>query len=127
MTYEKDPRVDAYIDPLPGLAAADLPRSATSSTRPTPRSRRRSNGTVQPYFVLKGNVAASAPRRTTSRCSCIRRRARADPDGIITGGYGNETGRMIAIHEDEPINRPAMLALFRAIIAENNAPVAGGS
>jgi hypothetical protein len=28
---------------------------------------------------------------------------------------------MIAIHENEPINRPAMLALFRAIIADNRA------
>jgi hypothetical protein len=28
---------------------------------------------------------------------------------------------MIAIHEDEAINRPAMLALFRAIIADNRA------
>jgi hypothetical protein len=28
---------------------------------------------------------------------------------------------MIAIHKDEPINRPAMTALFRAIIANNRA------
>ena len=44
-----------------------------------------------------------------------------DPDGIITGGHGNETGRMIAIRRGEPINRPAMLALFRAIVADNRA------
>ena len=44
-----------------------------------------------------------------------------DPEGIITGGHGNETGRFIAIRENEPINRPAMLALFRAIIANNRA------
>ena len=44
-----------------------------------------------------------------------------DPEGIITGGQGNQTGRFIAIRENEPINRPAMLALFRAIIANNRA------
>ena len=44
-----------------------------------------------------------------------------DPEGIITGGHGNETGRMIAIHEGEPINGPAMTAIFKAIIADNRA------
>jgi len=44
-----------------------------------------------------------------------------DPHGIITGGHGNQTGRMIQIREGEPINEGAMLALFRAIIADNRA------
>ena len=44
-----------------------------------------------------------------------------DPEGIITGGHGNETGRMIAIRQGEPINAPAMVQLFRAIVANNRA------
>ena len=55
------------------------------------------------------------------------RAARLQPEDIdtgaviITGGHGNETGRMIAIHEGEPINGPAMTAIFKAIIADNRA------
>jgi hypothetical protein len=36
-------------------------------------------------------------------------------------GHGNETGRMIAIYRDQPINQPAMIEPFRAIIANNRA------
>jgi hypothetical protein len=42
-----------------------------------------------------------------------------DPDGIITGGHENATGRTIAIYEGEPINEEALLAMFKAIIAHN--------
>jgi hypothetical protein len=44
-----------------------------------------------------------------------------DPEGIITGGHGNETGRMIAIHQGEAINERALTAIFRAIVADNRA------
>ena len=44
-----------------------------------------------------------------------------DPHGIITAGHGNVTGRQISIHEGEPINEPALLEMFRAIIADNRA------
>ena len=44
-----------------------------------------------------------------------------DPDGIVTGGHGNETGRMIAVHEGETINAKAVTAYFRRIIANNRA------
>ena len=44
-----------------------------------------------------------------------------DPEKIITAGHGNLTGRQIAIYEGQAINEPALLALFRAIIAINRA------
>jgi hypothetical protein len=44
-----------------------------------------------------------------------------DPEGIITGGHDNSTARMISIHEGEPINEPAVTAMFRQIIANNRA------
>ena len=44
-----------------------------------------------------------------------------DPGGVITHGHGNATGRQISIHEGEPINRPALLAIFRQIIEHNRA------
>jgi hypothetical protein len=44
-----------------------------------------------------------------------------DPEGIITAGHDNQTGRMIAIHRGEPINERAMVTIFRHIIANNRA------
>lgn len=44
-----------------------------------------------------------------------------DPEGIITAGHGNETGRQISIHDVDAINERALVALFRAIIADNRA------
>src|SRR4051812_7869091 len=44
-----------------------------------------------------------------------------DPNGIITGGHDNETARTVAIREGEAINRPALVAMVRQIIANNRA------
>ena len=121
MTYEKDPRVDSYIDALPGWQQAichevrDLIHAADPEIEETIKR------TVQPYFVLDGNVAALLAAKDHVTVFLYDGGLAPDPDGIITGGHGNETGRMIAIHQGEPINRPAMTALFRAIIADNRA------
>jgi hypothetical protein len=121
VTYEKDPRVDAYIDPLPEWQqricseVRDLVHEADPEVEETIKR------TVQPYFVLQGNVIALLAAKDHITVFLYDGGLAPDPEGIITGGHGNETGRMIAIHEGEAINRPAMLALFRAIIADNRA------
>jgi hypothetical protein len=121
MTYVKDPRVDTYIDALPGWQQSichevrDLLHSADPEVVETIKR------TVQPYFVLNGNVAALLAAKDHVTVFLYDGGLAPDPEGIITGGHGNETGRMIAIHQGEPINRPAMTALFRAIIADNRA------
>jgi hypothetical protein len=121
MTYVKDRRVDAYIDALPDWQQAicrevrDLVHAADPEVVETIKR------TVQPYFVLNGNVAALLAAKDHITVFLYDGGLAPDPEGIITGGHGNETGRMIAIHQDEPINRRAMTALFRAIIADNRA------
>src|SRR3954453_9840747 len=56
--YEKDPRVDAYIDDLPPWQQAvchevrDLVHEADPDVEETIKR------TVQPYFVLQGNICA---------------------------------------------------------------------
>lgn len=121
MTYAKDPRVDTYINALPEWQQAicrevrDLVHAADPEVVETIKR------TVQPYFVLKGNVAALLAAKDHITVFLYDGGLAPDPEGIITGGHGNETGRMIAIHQGEPINRPAMTALFRAIIADNRA------
>jgi hypothetical protein len=121
MSDQRDPRVDAYIDALPGWQQTicrevrELLHEADDDLEETIKR------TVQPYFVLQGNVAALLSAKEHVTVFLYDGGLAPDPDGIITGGHGNETGRMIAIKRGDPINRPAMLALFRAIIADNRA------
>ena len=77
--------------------------------------------TVQPYFVLQGNVAAFLKTKDHVNVFLYDGGLAPDPEGIITGGHGNETGRVIAIYEGDLIKEQAMVELFRAIIANNRA------
>lgn len=121
MSYVKDPRVDAYIDPLPDWQQVicrqvrDLAHGADPDVVETIKR------TVQPYFVLDGNVAALLAAKDHVTVFLYDGGLAPDPDRIITGGHNNQTGRMIAIHQGEPINAPALTAIFRAIIANNRA------
>ena len=44
-----------------------------------------------------------------------------DPAGIITGGHDNQTARTVAVKRGEKINKRALGAMFRQIIANNRA------
>jgi len=121
VSYVKDPRVDDYIDALPAWQQAicrsvrDLVHAADPEMVETIKR------TVQPYFVLEGNVAALLAAKDHVTLFLYDGGLAPDPAGIITGGHGNQTGRMIAIHEGEPINGPALTSIFKAIIANNRA------
>jgi len=121
MSDAKDPRVDAYIDALPDWQQAICREVRDILHGADPELEETIKRTVQPYFVLDGNVAALLAAKDHVTVFLYDGGLAPDPEGIITGGHGNETGRMIAIRRGEPINRPAMTALFRAIIADNRA------
>lgn len=120
MAYVRDPRVDAYIDALPEwqrrilAEVRDLLHEADAGIEETIKRR------VQPYFVLEGNVAAFLAARDHVNVFLYDPLV-DDPAGIITHGHDNATGRQIAIREGEPVNRPALLAMFRQIIEHNRA------
>jgi len=121
MPYQADPRVDAYIDALPAWQRAICARVREIAHEADPALVETIKRTVQPYFVLDGNVAALLATKDHVNVFLYDGGIAPDPDGIITAGHGNLTGRQIAIYEGEPINEPALLALFRAIIANNRA------
>jgi len=121
VTYPKDPRVDAYLDRLPAWQRVILAEVRDLIHEADPDIEETIKRTVQPYFVLDGNVAALLAAKDHVTVFLYDGGLAPDPESIITGGHGNETGRMIAIHENEPINRPALTAIFRAIIADNRA------
>jgi hypothetical protein len=121
MDYPTDPRVDAYIDGLPGWQQAicrevrDLVHGADPEVEETIKRTR------QPYFVLKGNICALLAARDHVNVFLYDGAIVPDPDQIITGGHDNETARTVAIREGETINAPALSAMFRQIAANNRA------
>src|SRR4051794_12504896 len=121
MSYEVDPRVDDYIDKLPDWQqeicheVRDLVHEADPEVEETIKR------TVQPYFVLQGNVCALLGTKDHLNVFLYDGAIAPDPHGIITRGHENQTGRQIALYKDDAINRPALLEMFRAIIANNRA------
>ena len=120
MPYVKDPRVDAYLDPLPAWQRATLSRVRDLVHEADPDVEETIKRTVQPYFVLDGNICAFLAAKDHVNVFLYDPIA-PDPEGIVTGGQDNKTGRAIAYREGVTINERALLALFRAIIANNRA------
>ena len=121
MSYLKDPRVDAYIDPLPDWQqeicqrVRDLVHAADPAVEETIKRK------VQPYFILEGNICALLAAKDHINVFLYDGAIVPDPEGIITGGHDNKTARTVAIREGEQINEPALEAMFKQIIANNRA------
>ncbi|NEA36775.1 DUF1801 domain-containing protein [Streptomyces sp. SID13031] len=121
MSYQKDPRVDEYIDKLPDWQQEICHRVRDLVHAADPELAETIKRTVQPYFVLQGNVCALLAAKTHVNVFLYDGAIVPDPEGIITGGHDNKTARMISFHEGEPINEPALTAMLRQIIANNRA------
>ena len=121
VTYQKDARVDAYIDALPDWQRqiCQQVRDLVHATDPevTETIKRR----VQPYFVLDGNICALLAAKDHVNVFLYDGAIVPDPEGIITGGQNNTTGRTVAIHQNETINTRALGEIFRQIIVNNRA------
>src|SRR5215472_11186758 len=121
MSYQADPRVDAYIDALPAWQQAicrqvrDLVHAADQEVTETIKR------TVQPYFVLQGNICALLAAKDHVNVFLYDGGIVPDPEGIITGGHDNQTARTVAVRQGEAINAPALSAMFEQIIANNRA------
>ena len=121
MASNADPRVDAYIDALPAWQRAvcqqvrSLVHAADPAVEETVKRR------VQPYFVLHGNICALLATKDHVNVFLYDGAIVPDPEHIITGGHDNKTARTVAIYQGEPINAPALTAMFRQIIANNRA------
>ena len=118
---ERDPRVDDYIDGLPAWQqdvcrwVRDVIHDADPEIEETIKRR------VQPYFVLHGNVIALLATKDHVNVFLYDGGIVPDPDGIVTGGHDNETGRTIAIYEGARPDERALREYFRRIIADNRA------
>ena len=121
MAFVADPRVDDYIDALPEWQQAicrevrELVHAADPDVVETIKR------SVQPYFVLQGNICALLAAKDHVNVFLYDGAIVPDPEGIITGGHDNKTARTVAFRQGETINAPALTAMFRQIIANNRA------
>jgi hypothetical protein len=121
MTYAKDPRVDTYIDSLPEWQQAicrevrDLVHAADPEVVETIKRTR------QPYFVLQGNICALLAAKDHVNVFVYDGAIVPDPHRIITAGHDNQTARTVGLRQGDVINRDALGAMFKQIIANNRA------
>src|SRR5690242_12649177 len=121
MAYIADPRVDAYIDALPGWQQAICREVRELVHAADPEVTETIKRTRQPYFVLDGNICALLAARDHVNVFLYDGGIVDDPEGIVTGGHDNTTARTVAVHENESLNAPALGAMFAQIIANNRA------
>ena len=121
MAYDRDPRVNAYIEALPDWQQAicrevrDLVHAADPEVVETIKRG------VQPYFVLQGNIAALLAAKDHVNVFLYDGAIVPDPENIITSGHDNKTARAVAIRQGEAVNRSALTAMLEQIIANNRA------
>jgi hypothetical protein len=121
MSYQTDPRVDVYIDGLPSWQQEicrelrDVIHAADPDVTETIKRSR------QPYFALDGNICALLAAKDHVNLFLYDGGIVPDPEGIITAGHENKTARTIAVMHGDKINRRALTAMLRQIVANNRA------
>src|SRR3954467_12027110 len=119
--YARDPRVDEYIDALPGWQqdvcrrVRDLVHAADPAVEETIKRR------VQPYFVLQGNVCALLAAKDHVNVFLYDGAIVPDPDGIVTGGHSNSTARTVAVRRGEAVPSEPLAEMLGQIVANNRA------
>ena len=121
MTFEADPRVDAYIDALPQWQVAicrELRVLVHLADNEVVETIKR---TDRPYFTLQGNVCALLAAKNHVNLFLYDGAIVPDPAKIITGGHDNTSARTIAFRQGDIVNDDALLTMLRQIIANNRA------
>src|SRR5215469_11599444 len=121
MAYVPDPRVDDYIDALPAWQQSICRQVRELVHAADPEVTETIKRTVQPYFVLDGNICALLAAKDHVNVFLYDGGIVPDPEGIVTAGHDNKTARTVAIRQGETINAVALGAMFRQIIANNRA------
>jgi hypothetical protein len=115
-----DPRVDDYIAQLPDWQQAICRQVRQLAHTADPQVEETIKRTVQPYFVAHGNIAALLAAKDHVNVF-IYDPTVPDPAGIINLGRDNKAARGIQIYQNDTLNADALLAMFRAVIANNRA------
>jgi len=114
------PGVDAYLAGLPGWQRDICAQLRELIRRADPEITETIKRSVQPYFVLDGNVCALLATKDHVNLFLYDPTV-PDPHGVINQGEGNATARAIQIYEGDVINKDAIRDIVRAIAARNRA------
>jgi hypothetical protein len=120
MRVRADSRVDEYIARLPDWQQAVCQQVRELVHDADPEVEETIKRSVQPYFVLQGNICALLSAKDHVNVF-IYDPTVTDPHGIINQGHGNATAKALQIYRGDAINGAALLAMFRAVIANNRA------
>ena len=119
--YERDPRVDDYIARLPKWQREICQQLRDLIHASDPEVTETIKRTVQPYFVLQGNVCALLAAKDHVNLFLYDGAIVPDPEGIITAGHTNKTARTVSFRQGTTIKRRALTAILKEIIANNRA------
>ena len=119
--HHRDPRVDAWIEALPGWQREICHEVRALVHAADPAVQETIKRTTQPYFVLDGNVCAFLAAKDHVNVFLYDGGIVPDPDGIITAGHDNATARTVAVREGEVVPARPLQAMFEQIIADNRA------
>jgi hypothetical protein len=120
MAERRDSRVDGYIATLPDWQGKLAGRVRACAHAADADVRETIKRTRLPYFVLQGNICALLGAKDHLNVFVYDPIA-PDPHGLINQGHDNATARAIQLREGDVVNEPALVELFRAVIANNRA------
>jgi hypothetical protein len=115
-----DSRVDDYISRLPDWQQSVCQQVRQLVHDADPEVEETIKRSVLPYFVLGGNICALLAAKDHVNVF-IYDPTVPDPHGVINQGHGNATARALQIYRGNPIDQPALLEIFQAVIANNRA------
>jgi hypothetical protein len=115
-----DPRIDAYIASLPDWQQRICHTVRALVHAADPAVAETIKRTDRPYYVLQGNICALQAAKDHVNVFLYDPLV-PDPEGLITSGQENKTGRTVAIYRGTAIKEEALVTLFRAIVAHNRA------
>ncbi len=113
MAGRAHPGVDDYLAALPDWQGEICERLRRIVHEADPEIEETIKRTVQPYFVLNGNVCALLATKDHVNLFLYDPTV-ADPDGLINQGHGNATAKAIQVYRDDTINEKALVELLRA-------------
>ena len=119
--HNRDPRVDAWIEALPDWQREICREVRALVHAADPEVQETIKRTTQPYFVLEGNVCAFLAAKDHVNVFLYDGAIVPDPEGIVTGGHDNTTGRTVAVHRGGSVPAQPLQAMFEQIIADNRA------
>jgi hypothetical protein len=118
MTGRAHPGVDDYIAKLPDWQQSICERLREIVWATDPEIEETIKRTVQPYFVLEGNVCALLATKDHVNLFLYDPTVR-DPTGVINQGHDNLTARSIQIYRDDEIDSAAITGIVAEIVEHN--------